>query len=66
MVTIGGLDDSSSSKQVRKYMEENLVVTRGRDGREELYPSWCKTLEDEISIYSTSADSPARVVLYEN
>ena len=46
-------------------MEENLVVTSGRDGREELYPAWCKTLEDEISIYAYAEDFPARVAVYE-
>lgn len=62
---LAGLDESCSSEQVRSWMCEHLTVTQTRDKRSECYPSWCRTMEDEIYAINSFADCPARSWHYE-
>lgn len=62
---LAGLDESCSSEQVRSWMSENLTVTQSRDKRSECYPSWCRTMEDEIYAINSTEDKPARSWHYE-
>lgn len=62
---LAGLDESCSSEQVRAWMREHLTVTQFRANRSECYPSWCRTLEDEIYAINSTKDKPARSWHYE-
>lgn len=62
---LAGLDESYSSEQVHAWMREHLTVTQTRANRSECYPSWCRTLEDEIYSIEEFADCPARSWHYE-
>ena len=62
---LAGLDESYSSEQVRSWMREHLTVTLRRHNRHECYPSWCRTMEDEIYAIDEFADCPARSWYYE-
>ena len=58
--TLLSLSEQSTSEEIRKWMEEQLTITDSRANRSECYPSWCKTLEDEISVYSYFLDCDMR------
>lgn len=58
--TLLNLSEYSTSEEIRKWMEEHLTITSSRANRSECYPSWCCTLEDEISIYSCFIDYSVR------
>lgn len=62
---LAGLDESCSSEQIRSWMSEHLTVTQTRDRRSDCYPSWCRTMEDEIYAINSFADCPARSWYYE-
>lgn len=62
---LAGLSESSSSEQVRSWMREYLTVTLQRHNRHECYPSWCRTMEDEIYAINYFLDCPARSWYYE-
>jgi hypothetical protein len=62
---LAGLSGSSSSNEIARWMRENLTVTLQRDRRSECYPSWCRTMEDEIYAINEFADCPARSWHYE-
>lgn len=47
------LSEQSTSEEIRKWMKEHLTITDSRANRKDCYPSWCRTMEDEISVYSS-------------
>ena len=62
---LAGLSESSSSKEIAHWMREHLTVTQNRANRNECYPSWCRTTEDEIYAINGTKDKPARSWHYE-
>ena len=54
--TLINLSEDSNSEEIRQWMKEHLTLTDSRANRGECYPSWCRTLEDEISVYSYFLD----------
>ena len=62
---LAGLNESYSSEQIQSWMSEHLTITQTRDNRSECYPSWCRTMEDEIYAISSTKDKPARSWHYE-
>lgn len=62
---LAGLEETYSSEQVRSWMREHLTVTQNRANRHECYPSWCRTLEDEVCAINGTKDKPARSWHYE-
>lgn len=56
--TLLNLSEQSTSEEIRKWMKEQLTIPNNRFNRETCYPSWCCTLEDEISVYSYFLDAP--------
>lgn len=64
-LVLAGLSESSSSKKIAHWMREHLTVSQNRDNRYECYPSWCRTMEDEIYTINFTEDKPARSWHYE-
>ena len=62
--TLLNLSEHSTSEEIRKWMKEHLTITDSRANRSECYPSWCKTMEDEISVYSYFLDCSMRRWVY--
>lgn len=62
--TLLNLSEQSTSEEIRKWMKENLTITDSRANRSECYPSWCLTMEDEISVYSCFLDCDMRRWVY--
>ena len=62
--TLLNLSEQSTSEEIRKWMVEHLPITSSRANRKDCYPSWCHTMEDEISVYPSFADIPMRRVIY--
>ena len=62
--TLLNLSEYSTSEEIRKWMKEHLTITDSRANRSECYPSWCHTLEDEISVYSYFLDCDMRMWKY--
>lgn len=62
--TLLNLSEQSTSEEIRAWMKEHLTITDSRANRSECYPSWCRTMEDEISVYPSFADIPMRRVIY--
>ena len=62
--TLLNLSEQFTSEEIRKWLKEHLTITDSRANRNECYPNWCRTMEDEISIYSSFAECPMRRVLY--
>lgn len=58
--TLLNLSENSTSEEIRTWMTEHLTITKSRANRNECYPSWCRTLDDEISVYSCFVDYPVR------
>lgn len=58
--TLLNLSEQLTSEEIRTWMKEHLTITDSRANRSECYPSWCLTLEDEISIYSYFLDCDMR------
>lgn len=58
--TLLNLSENSTSEEIRKWLKENLTITDSRANRSECYPKWCRTLEDEISVYSFFLDCDMR------
>lgn len=58
--TLLKLSEQSTSDEIRKWMKEHLTITDSRANRIECYPSWCRTMEDEISVYSYFLDCDMR------
>ena len=52
------------SEEIRKWMVEHLTITDSRANRRDCYPSWCRTMEDEISVYSYFMDCDMRRWVY--
>lgn len=59
-LTLLNLSEYSTSEEIRNWMGEHLTITSSRANRGECYPSWCRTLEDEISVYSYFLDCSMR------
>lgn len=64
-LVLAGLSESSSSKWIAYWMQEHLTVSKNRANRYECYPSWCRTMEDEIYTINFTEDKPARSWHYE-
>lgn len=64
-LVLAGLSESSSSKAIAYWMQEHLTITKTRYNRNECYPSWCRTTEDEIYAITGFVDCPARSWYYE-
>lgn len=62
--TLLNLSEQSTSEEIRNWMREHLTITDSRVNRSECYPSWCRTLEDEISVYSYFLDCDMRRWIY--
>lgn len=62
--TLLNLSENSTSEEIRKWMKEHLTITDSRANRSECYLSWCKTMEDEISVYSYFLDCSMRRWVY--
>ena len=62
---LASLSESSSSSEIAHWMREHLTVSQNRANRSECYPSWCRTMEDEIYAINSAADCPARSCHYE-
>ena len=62
--TLLNLSEQSTSEEIRAWMKEHLTITDSRANRSECYPSWCRTMEDEISVYFSFTECPMRRVLY--
>lgn len=62
--TLLNLSEQFTSEEIRTWMKEHLTITDSRANRRDCYPSWCRTMEDEISVYPSFADSPMRRVIY--
>lgn len=62
--TLLNLSESSTSEEIRDWMKEHLTITDSRANRSVCYPSWCKTMEDEISVYSYFLDCSMRRWVY--
>lgn len=62
--TLLNLSENSTSEEIRKWMKEHLTITDSRANRSECYPSWCRTMEDEIAVYSCFVDYPVRRWIY--
>ena len=62
--TLLNLSEQSTSEEIRKWLKEHLTITDSRANRSKCYPSWCRTMEDEISVYSSFAECPMRRFLY--
>lgn len=62
--TLLNLNEDSTSEEIRNWMKGCLTITDSRANRSECYPSWCRTLEDEISVYPSFADIPMRRAIY--
>lgn len=60
-----GLNESYSSSAIYYWMKEHLTITQTRANRSECYPSWCRTMEDEIYAINEFLDCPARSWYYE-
>ena len=58
--TLLNLSEDSTSEEIRQWMKEHLTITDSRANRGECYPSWCRALEDEISVYSYFLDCDMR------
>lgn len=58
--TLLNLNEDSTSEEIRNWMKGYLTITDSRANRSECYPNWCRTLEDEISIYSYFLDCDMR------
>jgi len=58
--TLLNLSEHSSSEEIRNWMKGRLTITDSRANRSECYPSWCRTMEDEISVYSYFLDCSMR------
>lgn len=58
--TLLNLSEQSTSEEIRAWMKEHLTITDLRANRSECYPSWCRTMEDEISVYSYFLDCDMR------
>lgn len=58
--TLLNLSEGSTSEEIRQWMKEHLTITDSRANRGECYPSWCRTMEDEIAVYSCFVDYPVR------
>lgn len=58
--TLLNLSETSTSEEIRDWMKEHLTITDSRANRSKCYPSWCRTLEDEILVYSCFVDYPVR------
>lgn len=58
--TLLNLSEQSTSEEIRQWMKEHLTITDSRANRNECYLSWCRTLEDEISVYSYFLDCSMR------
>lgn len=58
--TLLNLSEQSTSEEIRKWMVEYLTITDSRAKRRDCYPSWCCTMEDEISVYSYFMDCDMR------
>lgn len=50
--TLLNLSEQSTSEEIRAWMKGYLTITDSRANRSECYPKWCRTLEDEIYVYS--------------
>ena len=62
--TLLNLSEQSTSEEIRTWMTEHLTITKSRANRSECYPSWCRTMEDEILVYPSFAECPMRRVQY--
>ena len=62
--TLLNLSEDSTSEEIRQWMKEHLTITDSRANRGVCYPSWCRALEDEISVYPSFAECPMRRVQY--
>lgn len=62
--TLLNLSEQSTSEEIRNWMKGRLTITDSRANRSDYYPSWCRTMEDEISVYPSFADCPMRRVQY--
>lgn len=62
--TLLNLSENSTSEEIRAWMKEHLTITDSRANRSDCYPSWCRTMEDEISAYPSFSDCPMRRVQY--
>ena len=62
---LAGLSESSSSSEIAHWMREHLTVSQNRANRSECYPSWCRTMEDEVYAINFTKDKPARSWHYE-
>lgn len=62
--TLLNLSENSTSEEIRAWMKEYMTITDSRANRSECYPSWCRTLEDEISVYSYFLDCNMRRWVY--
>lgn len=58
--TLLNLSEQSTSEEIRNWMKEQLTITNSRANRSDCYPNWCRTMEDEISVYSCFVDYPIR------
>lgn len=58
--TLLNLSEQSTSEEIRQWMVEHLTITSSRANRSDCYPSWCQTMEDEISVYSYFLDCNMR------
>jgi hypothetical protein len=58
--TLLNLSEQSTSEEIRNWMKGCLTITDSRANRSECYPSWCRTMEDEISVYSHFLDCDMR------
>jgi hypothetical protein len=62
--TLLNLSEQSTSEEIRKWLKEHLTITDSRANRSKCYPSWCHTMEDEISVYSCFLDCDMRRWVY--
>lgn len=62
--TLLNLSEDSTSEEIRQWMKEHLTITDSLANRGECYPSWCRALEDEISVYSYFLDCDMRMWNY--
>ena len=58
--TLLNLSEQSTSEEIRKWLKENLTINDSRANRNDCYPTWCRTLKDEISVYSYFLDCDMR------
>lgn len=58
--TLLNLSEQSTSEEIRKWMKDYLTITDSRANRNDCYSTWCRTMEDEISVYSCFLDYDMR------